>query len=80
MGPVDPRFRLIEGTHHHRLGQSAALEMGLLKAMAENLPIAEPVRPEPIRWEAFLAVAAKRWRIHDLVNTPTLHGSMDCFR
>ncbi len=70
MGPVNLRFRLIEGTHHHPLGQNAALEIGLLKAMAENLPIAEPVLPEPISWEAFLAIAARRWRIHDLFNTP----------
>ena len=70
VGPVHLRFRLIEGTHHHRLGQNAALEMGLLRAMAENLPIAEPVLPEPVSWEAFLAIAAQRWRIHDLVNTP----------
>jgi hypothetical protein len=70
MGPVDLRFRLIEATHHHRLSQNAALEVGLLRAMAENLPIAEPVLPEPANWEAFLAIAAQRWRIHDLVNTP----------
>ena len=70
MGPIDLRFRLIEGTHHHRLAQNAALEMGILRAMAENLPIAEPVLPEPVSWEAFLAIAAERWRIHDLVTTP----------
>ncbi|HBK04829.1 MAG TPA: hypothetical protein DDZ81_03075 [Acetobacteraceae bacterium] len=70
MGPVDLRFRLIEGTHHHRLAQNAVLELGLLRAMAENLPIAEPVLPEPASWEAFLAIAAQRWRIHDLVTTP----------
>jgi hypothetical protein len=70
MGPLEFRFRLIEGTHHHRLGLNADLEMGLLKAMAENLPIAEPVQPEPASWEAFLAIAAERWRIHDLVKTP----------
>ncbi|MEO9213808.1 MAG: hypothetical protein ABI242_11760 [Caulobacteraceae bacterium] len=38
--------------------------------MADNLPVATPVLPEPANWEAFLAVAAERWRIHDLVNTP----------
>jgi hypothetical protein len=70
MGPIDLKFRLIEGTHHHRLSQNAALEMGLLKAMAENLPIAEPVLSEPVSWEAFLAIAAQRWRIHDLVTAP----------
>lgn len=70
IGPADLRFRLIEGTHHHRLGQNAELEIGLLRAMAENLPVAEPVLPEPLSWEAFLVLAAQRWRIYDLVNTP----------
>ncbi len=70
IGPVDLRFQLIDGSHHHRLALNAAAEMGLSRAMAENLPIAEPVLPEPVNWEAFLAIAGDRWRIPDLVNTP----------
>jgi hypothetical protein len=70
IGPVALRFRLIGGTHHHRLAHNGALEMGLLRAMAENLPIAEPVLPEPASWEAFLNIGAQRWRIRDLVNIP----------
>jgi hypothetical protein len=70
LGPADLRFRLFDGTHRHPLALNAALDMGLSQAMADNLPVAVPVLPEPAGWEAFLAIAAEQWRIHDLVHTP----------
>jgi hypothetical protein len=69
LGPPEFRHVVVEGTHHHRLADNAALAMGLAQAMRENLPVAVPVEPEP-DWPDFLAEAARRWRIHDLVNTP----------
>ena len=69
-GPDAHRFRLIEGTNHHRLAENGALAMGLLRAIRENLPVALPVEPEPPDWPAFLAVAAQRWNLHGLVHTP----------
>jgi hypothetical protein len=57
------------GTHHHRLADNARLAMGLTQAMRENLPVAVPVEPDP-DWPGFLAEAARRWRINDLVTTP----------
>jgi hypothetical protein len=68
-GPAAWRHVLIEGTHHHPLAENAALPMGLSQAMSHNLPVALPVGPEP-DWPEFLAEAARRWRIADLVNIP----------
>lgn len=70
LGPPENRFTLIEGTHHHPLADNAALEMGLLRAIRENLPVALPVAPEPADWPAFLALAAQRWNFHDVVPVP----------
>lgn len=69
LGPPEFRHVVVEGTHHHRLADNAALTMGLAQAMRENLPVAVPVEPEP-GWQDFLAAATQSWHIHDLVNTP----------
>lgn len=70
LGPTELRFRPFEGTHRHKLALNAALDMGLSQAMADNLPVAVPILPEPAGWEAFLAIAAAQWRIHDFMTTP----------
>lgn len=70
LGPEAHRFALIEGTHHHPLTENAALPIGVLRAIGENLPVALPVVPEPADWPAFLALAAQRWRFHDVVPVP----------
>lgn len=70
LGPPEHRFTLCEGTNHHKLADNAALAMGLLRAIRENLPVALPVAPEPAGWPAFLALAAQRWNFHDVVPVP----------
>jgi len=78
LGPEDFRFVLIEGTHHHRLADNAVHPSGLGFAMQENLPIAIPIEPEP-SWQDFLAFAAQRWRINELVRTPLPPWEYDLF-
>jgi hypothetical protein len=70
LGPRELRFRPFDGTHRHPLDVNAALAIGLLRAMAENLPVAVPVEPDPAIWRAFLATVADQYRIHDLVTAP----------
>jgi hypothetical protein len=69
LGPPELRHIVQEGSHHHRLADNASLRMGLAQAIRENLPLAVPLDSDP-DWPGFLAEAAARWRIHDLVNTP----------
>ena len=69
LGPLNLRHVLIEGTHHHRLTDNAELAIGLTRAMAENLPVAVPLEPEPA-WPDFLLAAALRWKIRTLVHMP----------
>lgn len=70
LGPPELRFRPFDCTHRHPLGLNATLPIGLSQAMADNLPVAAPLLPEPSSWEAFLAVVAEQWRIRDLVTIP----------
>jgi hypothetical protein len=70
LGPLDHRFSLIEGTHHHSLRDNSALTMGIRRAIQENLPVATPIEPDPADGSAFLALAAQRWSLHELVHTP----------
>lgn len=70
LGPPAHRFSLIEGTHHHSLGDNSALTIGIRRAIQENLPVATPIEPDPADWSAFLAIAAQRLRLHELVHTP----------
>lgn len=69
MGPRGWRHVLIDGTHHHRLADNAALSIGLTEALRQNLPVAVPVEPDP-GWQDFLAEAARRWCMPALVNMP----------
>jgi len=68
--PPDLRLRVIEGSHHHPLALNAALDIGLIQAIQENLPVAEPLTPQPQDWPALLRVAAALWRISELVHVP----------
>ncbi len=68
-GPPEFRHMVIDGTHHHRLADNAALPVGLAQAMRDNLPIAVPLEPEP-DWPIFLAEAARCWNIPTLIHTP----------
>lgn len=68
-GPPEFRHMVIDGTHHHRLADNAALPIGLAQAMRDNLPIAVPLEPEQ-DWPMFLAVAAQRWNLPALIHTP----------
>ena len=68
VGPEELHFLLIEGTHHHSLVDNAAHPDGLGYAIQNNLPLARPIEPGP-DWQNFLAVAAERWRIQDIVNS-----------
>jgi hypothetical protein len=70
LGAPEWRFRPFQTSHHHSLVLNAATEVGLLNAMADNLPVAEPVIPEPANWEAILALVGERWNITDLINVP----------
>jgi hypothetical protein len=69
-GPPALRHVPQAGSHHHRLADNGSLAMGLAQAIRENLPVAVPLDPDP-DWPGFLAEAASRWRIHDLVTAPT---------
>lgn len=68
--PKPHRGRVIETSHRHALALNARTTIGLAAAMAENLPAAEALDPEPADWEAFAAVAAGAWRIAGLVHLP----------
>ena len=68
--PPDLRLRVIEGTHHHPLARNAALDSGLMRAIADNLPVAEPLDPDPPDWPALLRHAAALWRIEGLMTVP----------
>jgi hypothetical protein len=68
--PKPHRHRSIETTHRHPLALNARVAGGLAAAMAENLPAAEALAPEPPDWTAFTATAAVAWRIPALVHLP----------
>jgi hypothetical protein len=67
LGPPNLRHVLIEGSHHHSLSENAGI--GLTRALAENLPVAVPLEPEPA-WPDFLSLVALRWKIPTLVHMP----------
>jgi len=68
--PPDLRLRVIEGSHHHPLALNAALDIGLIQSMQENLPVAVLVTPQPSDWRSLLRVAATLWRISGLIHAP----------
>lgn len=68
--PKPHRHRVIETTHRHPLMLNARVSIGLAGAMAENLPAAEALDPEPPDWASFTAAAATAWRITGLVHAP----------
>lgn len=68
--PPDLQLRVIEGSHHHPLALNAGLDIGLIQAIQENLPVATPLTPQPQDWPALLRVAAALWRISELVHAP----------
>lgn len=69
--PQPHRHRRIANSHRHALDLNARVDGGLLAAMAQNLPGAEALEPEPADWTAFVSTAAAVWRIADLVNAPS---------
>lgn len=69
--PKPHRHRVIHTSHRHALELNARVEGGLLTAMAENLPGAEALDPEPGDWTAFVTIAAAVWRIAELVHAPS---------
>ena len=71
VGPVDLRFRLIEGTHHHRLTLNAAAETRAIAGDGGKTS-RSPNRccQNPPTGKHSSAIAGERWRIRDLVNTP----------
>ena len=69
-GPLEHRFVLLKDTHHHRLADNAELPIGLLQAIRDGLPVAQPVVPDPPHWAELLALAANRWRVAGLLNIP----------
>lgn len=68
--PAHLRLRVIEGSHRHPLALNGALAIGLMRAIRENLPVAEPLDVEPPDWPALLAVGSLCWRIKGLVHVP----------
>lgn len=68
LGPTEHRFILIEGIHRHCLAANAALAMGMRRAMAERLPVAMPVEPDPPDWSSLLALAAHFWNLQGIVH------------
>lgn len=68
--PPDLRPLVIEGSHHRPLALNAALDIGLIQAMQENLPVAVPLTPQPSDWPSLLRVAATLWRISGLIHAP----------
>lgn len=68
--PKPHRHRIIETTHRHPLVLNARVVGGLAAAMAENLPAAEALTPEPSNWTVFTVAAATAWRIPALVHLP----------
>jgi hypothetical protein len=69
--PPPHRHRVITTSHRHALDLNARVDGGLLAAMAQNLPGAEALEPEPSDWTAFVAIAATVWRVVDLVHAPS---------
>jgi hypothetical protein len=67
VGPPGLRFSRIEGTHRHAWALNAALGV---KAVVDDLPVAQPIEPDPGDWDALLQLAATSWRIADLSMVP----------
>ncbi len=74
LGPSEHRFILIESTHRHCLAANAALAMGMRRAMAERLPVALPVEPDPPDWSSLLARAAHFWNLQGIVHISRKRG------
>ncbi len=66
--PAPHRYQIIDGTHRHPLALNVRVAGGLAAAMAENLPAAEGLAPDPANWAAFTSAAAAAWRIPALVH------------
>lgn len=67
VGPSRLRFNRIERTHRHSWELNATLGV---KAVVNDLPVAEPVDPEPQDWGSLLHLAATCWRFADLSMVP----------
>ena len=67
VGPPRLRFIRIEGTHRHAWELNAALGV---KAVVDDLPVAEPIEPDLGNWDVLLQLAATCWRIADLSMFP----------
>lgn len=65
-GP-DLAWTQIFGTHHHPWALNEHLRM---EQALDDLPVAEPVEPEPATWAELLRVAAKVWKIDGLQDLP----------
>lgn len=64
---ADLAWRQISGTHHHQWALNQHLRM---EEALDDLPVAEPVQPEPTTWGELLRVAARVWQIDSLQHLP----------
>lgn len=64
---ADLAWTQISGTHHHPWALNEHLRM---EEALDDLPVAEPVQPEPTTWTELLRVAARIWKIDGLQDLP----------
>ena len=64
---ADLAWMQISGTHHHAWALNEHLKM---EETLDDLPVAEPVQPEPATWAELLRVAARVWKIDGLQDLP----------
>lgn len=64
IGPADLRFLIIEGSHIHPFDHNCSL--GIERIVAENLPIAAPLNPDPTDFGALVREVGKAFNIEGL--------------
>jgi hypothetical protein len=67
LGPAHLRFQNQEFSQHHPLALNAAIPIGLGRAIGHNLPIAEPLEPDPPDWTKLCEAAENLWKLQGLV-------------
>jgi hypothetical protein len=64
IGPAPYRLLVIEGSMHHRFDLNWPL--GIERMLAQNLPIAVPLEPDPVDYKALLKMVGKVFKVKGL--------------